>query len=140
MKLFEAVKNVQQLIPITVPDLRYIRSAADRVRERWPDVQVSKMEKEREALAQKLRNHVERNDWKDTRLSFVVSAASAVFDSVRRERQDMAWTRDFLYAEIAVSTSKPSCLGCLELILKATTPKVHTLKPLRAHLEKRIQR
>ena len=138
MRLFESIENSQQLIPITDPELRYLRSAADRVRERWPDVQVSKMEKEREALAQKLRSHIEHDDWKDTRLSFVVLAASAVFDLVRRERQDMARTRDFLYAEIAVSTSETFLSGLLRAYLESYDPKGAHTKALASALRKAI--
>ena len=133
MRLFESIESSRQLKPIMVPELRYLRSAADRVRERWPDVQVSKMEKEREALAQKLRSHIEFNDWEETRISFVVLAASAVFDPVRRVRQDMARTRNFLYAEIAESTSETFLSGLLRAYLESYDPKgAHTKALARA--------
>ena len=94
-------------------------AAANRVRERWPDVQLIITNQEREALAQKLREHVERNDWGETRLSFVVLAASAVFDPERRERTDMAETRDFLYSETAASTSETFLSGMLRAYIES---------------------
>lgn len=127
MSLFETLEKAGQLSSLTVPELRYLSAAADRVRERWPDVQVAKTEKEREALAQKLRDRVEHDDWEETRLSFVNAAASAVFDGERRERPDLARTRDFLYAEISVSTSETFLSGLLRAYLDSYAPKgAHT--------------
>ncbi|MGX0905177.1 hypothetical protein ACSSV8_003771 [Roseovarius sp. MBR-79] len=123
MSLFEALEKAGQLSSLEVPELRYLSAAADRVRERWPDVQVATTEKEREALAQKLRDRVERSDWEETRLSFMVAAASAVFDAERRSRPDLARTRDFLYAEIAVSTSETFLSGLLRAYLDSYAPE-----------------
>ena len=127
MNLFDALEKAGQLSSLAVPELRYLSAAADRVRERWPDVQVARTEKEREALAQKLRDRVETSDWEETRLSFVVAAASAVFDAERRERPDLAQTRDFLYVEIAASTSETFLSGLLRAYLDSYAPKgAHT--------------
>ncbi|WP_297778215.1 EH signature domain-containing protein [uncultured Roseovarius sp.] len=127
MSLFEALEKAGQLSSLAVPELRYLSAAADRVRERWPDVQVARTQKEREVLAQKLRDRVERSDWEETRLSFVIAAASAVFDGERRDRPDLARTRDFLYAEISVSTSETFLSGLLRAYLDSYAPKgAHT--------------
>lgn len=127
MSLIEAIEKGGRLSPFTVPELRYLSAAAERVRERWPDVQVTKTEQEREALAQKLRVRVERDDWGGTRLSFVVIAASAVFDPERRDRPDLARTRDFIYAEIAATTSETLLSGLFRTYLDSYVPKgAHT--------------
>jgi len=127
MNLIEAIEKGGQFSPLSVPELRYLTAAADRVRDRWPDVQVAKTEQEREALAQKLRERVEGDDWGDTRLSFVVTAASAVFDPERRDRADLARTRDFIYAEIAASTSETLLSGLLRAYLDSYAPQApHT--------------
>lgn len=127
MSLFEALEKAGQLSSLAVPELRYLSAAADRVRERWPDVQVARTQKEREVLAQKLRDRVERSDWEETRLAFVIAAASAVFDGERRDRPDLARTRDFLYAEISVSTSETFLSGLLRAYLDSYSPKsAHT--------------
>ena len=123
MSLVEALEKVGHLFPQSVPELRYLQAAADRVRDRWPDIQLARTENEREALAQKLRDRIERSDWDETRLSFVVAAALAVFDVERRERPDLARTRDFLYAEIAVSTSETFLSGLLRAYLDSYSPK-----------------
>jgi len=127
MNLIEAIEKGRQFSPLSVPELRYLTAAADRVRDRWPDVQVAKTEQEREALAQKLRERVEGDDWGGTRLSFIVTAASAVFDPERRDRADLARTRDFIYAEIAASTSETLLSGLLRAYLDSYAPQApHT--------------
>lgn len=127
MKLFQAIEQVDLLSPVSVPELRYLTAAADRVRERWPDVQVAGTEKEREALAQKLRDRVEKNDWDETRLSDFVAGASAVFDVERRDRADLAKTREFIYAEIEASTSETFLSGMLRTYLDSYAPRdIHT--------------
>ena len=127
MSLFKSIEKVGRPAPLSVPELRYLSAAAERVRERWPDVQVAKTEKEREALAQKLRERVEADEWENTRLSFVVAAGSAVFDTERRSRTDLARTRDFIYAEIAASTSETLLSGLLRAYLESYTPQAtHT--------------
>ena len=128
MSLVGALEKAGQTTAFSVPELRYLRAAAQRVRERWPDVQVPVSEQEREALAQKLREHVEEKNWRQTHLSFIIVAASAVFDPERRERSDLASTRDFLYAEIAVSTSETFLSGLLRTYLDCyISESLHTV-------------
>lgn len=127
MNLMGALEKMGPLSPLSAPELRYLQAAAARVRERWPDVQLSGNEREREALAQRLKDRVETDEWEETRLSFVVAAASAVFDPERRERPDLARTRDFLYHEVKVSTSETLLSGLLRAYLESYTPKAsHT--------------
>lgn len=122
MSLMDALEKAGQLSPPSVPELRYLQAAAERVRERWPDVRADGTDQEREALAQKLRDRVERWDWEGTRLSFVISAASAVFDPERRDREDLSETRNFLYAEIAASTSGTFLSGLLRAHVESYEP------------------
>jgi hypothetical protein len=56
MNLSEAILKTSHLTAPSVPELRYLLTAAQKVRDRWPDVDVPKNEREREALALKLRN------------------------------------------------------------------------------------
>lgn len=140
MNLLGALETVGQLSPLSVPALRHIEAAAARVRERWPDVQLSGNEREREALAQRLRERVETDDWEDTRLSFVVAAASAIFDPERRERPDLARTRDFLYTEISVSTSETLLSGLLRAYLESYTPKASHTSALATALGEAVSR
>ena len=123
MSLTEAIAKAAQFSPLSVPELRYLSAAADRVQERWPDVQVTKTDQEREALAQKLCERVQGDNWGGTRLSFMVTAASAVFDPERRDRPDLARPREFIYAAIAASTSETLLSGLLRSYLDSYAPK-----------------
>jgi hypothetical protein len=122
MTLSETILKMGHLTAPSVPELRYLAAAAQKVRDRWPDVDPPKNEREREALALKLRDKVERNAWENTRLSFVIAAASAVFDPERRDRPDLSRTRDFLYAELGASTSETFLSGLLRTYLESYVP------------------
>lgn len=119
MNLSEAILKVGHFAAPSVPEIRYLASAAQKVRDRWPDVDPPNNEREREALALKLRDKVELNAWDKTRLSFVIAAASAVFDPGRRDRPDLSRTRDFLYAEVGASTSETFLSGMLRTYLES---------------------
>lgn len=114
MSLINALRQIDLAAP-SVPELRYLEAAAERVRACWPDVQARPSENDREALAQKLRERVERWDWETAkpRLLFVVLAADAVFDPERRDRDDLAETRSFLHEEIDASSSETFLSGLL---------------------------
>lgn len=71
---------------------------------RWPDVIANPPEKDRERLVAIVRERYEREDWEGTRLSLMTSAARALFDQDRRNRQDLADLRDFYYRETKAST------------------------------------
>lgn len=130
MNLMEALATARQLSPPSVPELRYVQAAAERVLKRWPDVGLNPMMKDREALAQKLRRRIDQSDWVDARLSFVVTASSAVFDKERRERTDFAKTRQFIYDEIAVSSSKTFLSKLLRIYLDSYAPSAEHTKAL----------
>lgn len=125
MNLSETILKTGHLTSPSVPELRYLAAAAQKVRDRWPDVDPPKNEREREALALKFRDKVEKDAWErdKTRLSFVTAAASAVFDPERRDRPDLSRTRDFLYAEVSASTSETFLSGLLRTYLESYVPK-----------------
>src|SRR5690606_32844916 len=102
-----------------VPELRYIRASTQRVHDRWPDVSVALNSREREQLAVQLRDRVARNHWSDARLSFVLAAAKAVFDTERREREDLEQVRAFLCEEIRASRSETFLAGMLSAHLES---------------------
>jgi len=140
MNLSEAILKTSHLTAPSVPELRYLLTAAQKVRDRWPDVDVPKNEREREALALKLRYKVEGDAWDKTRLSFVIAAASAVFDPERRDRPDLSKTRDFLYSEVGASTSETFLSGLLRAYLESYLPNgAHTVS-LATALRKAIPR
>lgn len=113
MRLDDAITMLARFISPAVPELRYIQSAVQRVHERWPDITVTVNPREREELAVRLRDRVARRNWSDARISFVVAAALAVFDSDRRDREDLTEARAFLVAEVRASRSESFLSGML---------------------------
>lgn len=81
-----------------------LTSKTDRILARWPDVVASPPERDRDMLVAIMRQRLERNEWQDTRLSLVTSAARALFDDQRRHKADLAELRSFYFDEIRAST------------------------------------
>jgi hypothetical protein len=123
MKLEDAITRLTRFSPPSVPELRYIETAVQKVHDRWPDVAVNVNSREREALAARLRDRVARDDWKDARISFVLAAAQAVFDQERRDRSELAQARRFLLDELKASRSKTFLSGMLSVHLESFVAK-----------------
>jgi hypothetical protein len=115
MTLDEAISRFSRFSPPALPELRYIMAAVKRVNDRWPEGTVIADKRDPEALALGLRDRVATDNWEDVRLSFVVAAASAVFDPERRDRADLAKARNFLLEEIRASTSETYLSDMLRL-------------------------
>lgn len=127
MRLDDAITRLTRFSPPAVPELRYIETAAQRVHERWPDVTVNVNPREREALAVRLRDRVAHDDWENARISFVLAAASAVFDPERRDRADLAQARSFLLEELRASRSETFLSGLFAVYLESYVANgVHT--------------
>jgi hypothetical protein len=119
MRLDDAITRLIRFSPPAVPELRYIETAVQRVHERWPDVAVNVNPREREALAVRLRDRVAKDDWENARISFVLAAASAVFDPERRDRADLAQARSFLIEELRASRSETFLSGLFAVYLES---------------------
>jgi hypothetical protein len=119
MKLSDILSQSQSLTAPTMPSLQRISVASERILNRWPDVVVVPPEKDRERVVAEMFRRVKENSWKGTRLSFVNSAARALFDEERSARPDLADLRDFYYREIVASVSR-SFLGAMFSIYIST--------------------
>ena len=127
MRLDDAITRFIRFVPPAVPELRYIPAAVQRVHERWPDIAVNVNPREREALAVRLRDRVAEDDWQNARISFVLAAASAVFDPERRDRADLARARSFLIEELRASRSETFLSGMFAVYLESyVTNGVHS--------------
>lgn len=123
MRLDDAITRLTRFSPPAVPELRYIETAVQKVHERWPDVAVNVNPREREALAVRLRDRIAKNDWNNARISFVLAAASAVFDPERRDRADLAQARSFLIEELRASRSETFLSGMFAVYLESYDAK-----------------
>lgn len=119
MRLDDAITRLTRFSPPAVPELRYIETAVQKVHERWPDVAVNVNPREREALAVRLRDRVANDDWENARISFVLAAASAVFDPERRDRADLVQARSFLLEELRASRSETFLSGLFAVYLES---------------------
>jgi len=88
----------------SLPALKRITSAAERVLSRWPDVVAEPAVTDREALVQEILFRLKNDSWVDVKLSRVTAAGRALFDEERREREDLAELRKFYFDEIRAST------------------------------------
>ncbi|TAU90990.1 hypothetical protein ELI41_21815 [Rhizobium leguminosarum] len=104
MTLLKALSKQRQFTSPALPSLNPLRSGAERIMTRWPDVVANPPEKDREKLVTMVREKLERDDWEDTKLSLITSAGRALFDEDRRDRPDLAGVRDFYFRETRAST------------------------------------
>lgn len=119
MRLDDAITRMTRFSPPAVPELRYIEASVHKVHERWPDVAVNVNPREREALAVRLRDRVAQDNWDNARISFVLAAASAVFDPERRDRADLSQARSFLIEELRASRSETFLSGLFAVYLES---------------------
>lgn len=127
MRLSEILCKPTSFTPPSVPDLRYIQTAAKAVRDRWPEMAVTNDPEEREQLAQRLKDRVALGDWTDVPLHVVNAEAVVVFDSERRDRPDLADAREFLYQQTRLSRSERFLRNMLMVYLRSLDPSaVHS--------------
>ena len=122
MRLSEILCKPTSFTPPSVPDLRYIKTAAKAVRDRWPEMAVTNDPEEREQLAQRLKDRVALGDWTDVPLHVVNAEAVVVFDSERRDRPDLADAREFLYQQTRLSRSERFLRNMLMVYLRSLDP------------------
>ncbi|TWT14158.1 hypothetical protein FQU96_06885 [Reyranella sp. CPCC 100927] len=92
-------------------------SRAERIMARWPDIVANPPEKDREKLVAMVRDRLDRDEWKDTKLSLITSAGKALFDEERRERPDLSGLREFYYRETRASTRAGFLGGMLSIYM-----------------------
>lgn len=110
MSLAEAISRRGNMPSTAMPEYALVQAAARRVGDRWPDVDTAPEERDRDMLARRLMELLDRGDWSDVRLGFVRSASMAVFDDERGDRPDLDEARSFLVAETRQS-EQPSFLS-----------------------------
>ncbi|MCA8926996.1 MAG: hypothetical protein KDC18_02935 [Alphaproteobacteria bacterium] len=104
MSLDDALKAVRHLPSAPPPDLTRLAAAANRVHTRWPDVVPDPPERDHERIIAEMRELLERDDWRDVKLSFVLRALRVAFNPNFRGRPDVTDILYFAYNELAVTT------------------------------------
>ncbi|WP_036281761.1 EH signature domain-containing protein [Methylocystis sp. ATCC 49242] len=122
MSLASILEKLVRFNAPTLPDLKSIETRKNAILNRWPDVVAMPNEEDRERLVQEMLRRLEANAWDDTWMSFVTSAARALFDEQRRERLDLAKLRQFYYDEIDASTRRSFLVSMLSVYLGSYQP------------------
>lgn len=119
-------KRVVTQLP-ALPDLDILERKKNAVLTRWPDVVVTPPEKDRERLVREMLRRLVDDEWGDTPMSLVTSAARALFDEERRERPELSRLREFYYDEIRASTRRSFLDAMLSVYLASYQPgSAHT--------------
>jgi hypothetical protein len=118
-----------------LPDLKILEARKERILSRWPDVVATPPEKDRERLVQEMRRRLEDEQWDETPMSLVTSAARALFDLQRRERPDLAGLRQFYYDEIGASTRRSFLDAMLSVYLVSYKPGTTHTRSLASALD-----
>lgn len=104
MGLLEKLNVRRQFEAPALPATNRLASTTERILSRWPDVVANPPERDREKLVAEINRRLLNDDWSDTPMSLVTSAARALFDAERRERPDLEELRTFYFDECRVST------------------------------------
>lgn len=92
--------------PVALAAFNQLSTTTERILNRWPDVVANPPERDRERLVQEMLRRLLSNDWTDTKMSLVTSAAVALYDTERRNRDDLAVLRQFYCDEIENSDKR----------------------------------
>ena len=130
MRLSERIaKGIVYTAPVPT-QLQTLTAATDRILHKWPDMVIETPEHDREKLVLEVNRRVNNDDWRDTKMSLVCSAARALFDEERRDRDSLSKLREFYYEEIEVSTSQAFLNAMLSVYLGSFQPNAPHTKAL----------
>jgi len=133
MSLADVLARLQPYKPPALPSMSPVAAAVERVLARWPDVVNEPPESDRERIVVEMKRRLDESDWRDLYTSFVTSAAVALFDTQRRERENLGPLRQFYFEEIVANESKLFRSGMLAVYLGSYHPgAAHTVQLGRA--------
>jgi EH_Signature domain len=128
MSLFAKLNQPVLYQPPSLPAPTSLAAAARRILSRWPDVVADPPEHDRERLVTEMLRRLSTGDWKGARMSFVTSAARALFDAERRSRPALEPLRRFYCGEIEASDSRTFLAAMMSVYLGSYDPgATHTV-------------
>jgi EH_Signature domain len=128
MSLFAKLNQPVLYQPLSLPAPTRMAAAAHRILSRWPDVVANPPERDRERLVSEMLRRLATGDWKGARMSFVTSAARALFDRERRSRPALEPLRRFYCEEIEASNSRAFLAAMMSVYLGSYEPgATHTV-------------
>jgi hypothetical protein len=122
MSLFAKLNQPVHYQPLSLPAPTRLAAAAHRILSRWPDVVADPPERDRERLVSEMLRRLETGDWKGARMSFVTSAARALFDAERRSRPTFEALRRFYCQEIEASNNRTFLAAMMSVYLGSYEP------------------
>ncbi|MCV2870393.1 EH signature domain-containing protein [Defluviimonas sp. WL0002] len=137
MKVSDVLAKSISLNSRVLPSFVELDKAVGRILHRWPDAVKEPEDRDRERLAQEMRRRIETWDWGGLKTSRVASAAVAVFDEERREREDLADVREFYYEELRQSSQTSFLTSMLWVYVGSFDPKSEATASLGAVLRHR---
>lgn len=105
MSFQEVLRHLQPYQPRALSALAPLASAGERILARWPDAVKEPLSNDRERIVCEMLRRLQQNDWTNLYTAFVTSAAVALFDVDRRDRDDLVKLRKFYYGEITANES-----------------------------------
>jgi EH_Signature domain len=128
MSLSAKLNQLVRYQPPSLPAPAKLAAAAHRILSRWPDVVADPPERDRERLVAEMLRRLKTGDWKGARMSFVTSAARALFDPERRSRPDLEDVRNFYCEEIEANDSRTFLAAMMSIYLGSYEPgATHTI-------------
>lgn len=140
MSLFTKLNQSILYQPASLPAPTRLVAAARRVLSRWPDVVADPPERDRDRLVTEMLRRLQAGDWNGARMSFVTSAARALFDAERRSRPALEPLRRFYYAELVASDSRSFLAAMMSVYLGSYEPGATHTVALAQSLAKVLQR
>ena len=120
MSFEEAIANTRDIPSLPVmPDLQYLRTAKNKVFEKWPDIIVEAQADEQEEILKKMHGFISNEDWSDVKLSFVLKAFRVAFLEKFQTHPIALKIISFAIGELAVSTN-PTLMNSFASIYLST--------------------
>jgi len=140
MSLSERLGQPLVLRPLSLPAPAKLLTSVNRVLARWPDIVPEPPERDRDRLVAEMLRRLEADDWQNVNVSFVTSAARALFDPERRNRYELARLRRFYCDEIEVNESRTFLAAMMSIYLGSYVPGANHTTALAASLSKVVAR
>lgn len=123
MDLDLALNSVRRLSPLVLPEMTRLIAAKIRVLDRWPDIIPDPPERDHEAIVLQMLALLERNNWVDVKMSFVLRALKVAFGPNFRNREDVAPIIGFAFDELDATTQSTFLNAMVAIYLSSYEPK-----------------
>ena len=123
MTLDLALKSAGRLSSLVVPELTRLVAAKKRVLDRWPDIVPDPPEKDQEAIVAQMRDLLQRDNWADVKMSFVLRALKVAFSNNFRDRKDVDQIIRFAFEELEATTQATFLNAMVSIYLFSFQPK-----------------